>query len=191
MHEFDPPIVHCDIRGVGRHCVFPLNYIYPTVPQANILVTDDLRCCLADFGLSAITEMTVTSMRQEGAVAWMAPEIIRGIAEGTSPSPTRDIFAFGRTVLEVRSVRPCRRVPASLTNTGKRPFSGVPTSVNSFRVINGEQPPRPAAVPSHPEIPDGMWAVITFCCQDAPADRPSAEEVLEFLDVPWQNYSFV
>ncbi|KAJ7258700.1 hypothetical protein C8J57DRAFT_1644698 [Mycena rebaudengoi] len=83
LHELDPPIVHADIRG------------------ANILVTRDHRCCLADFGLAAATEMTVTSARNAGAVRWMAPETLRETPVGTSPSPTRDIFAFGRTVLEV------------------------------------------------------------------------------------------
>ncbi|KAJ7862513.1 kinase-like domain-containing protein, partial [Mycena olivaceomarginata] len=57
LHELDPPIVHADIRG------------------ANILVTSDLRCGLADFGLAAITEITITSIRKQGAEAWMAPEL--------------------------------------------------------------------------------------------------------------------
>ncbi|KAJ6467465.1 kinase-like domain-containing protein, partial [Mycena vulgaris] len=82
LHEHDSPIFHANIRGV------------------NILVTSDHRICLADFGLSALTEMTVSSARKGGTGAWMAPEIIRGIPEGTPPSPKRDIFVFGSTMFE-------------------------------------------------------------------------------------------
>ncbi|KAJ6583576.1 kinase-like domain-containing protein, partial [Mycena vulgaris] len=85
LHKHYPPIVRADIRG------------------ASILVTGDHRFCLADFGLSAITQMTVTSVRKGGTGVWMAPEIISGsgIPEGTPPSAKRDVFAFGSTMFEV------------------------------------------------------------------------------------------
>ncbi|KAJ7146961.1 kinase-like domain-containing protein, partial [Mycena epipterygia] len=133
----------------------------------NILVTNELRCRLADFGLSAVTEMTVTSVRNGGTPAWMAPEIHQ-IPPGTPPSPTRDIFAFGCTMFEIF--------------TGKCPFYGVP--VPAVKVINGERPSRPAATSSAQEISDETWAVISSCWRQEAAERPSARQVLRDLGVP-------
>ncbi|KAE9391221.1 kinase-like protein [Gymnopus androsaceus JB14] len=88
LHSRDPPILHGDIRG------------------ANILVTDDLHCCLADFGLSLIISDSrtlsnaSTSGMTKGTIRWMAPELI--IPARRAPNDTsRDVYAFGCTVLEV------------------------------------------------------------------------------------------
>ncbi|KAJ7136910.1 kinase-like domain-containing protein, partial [Mycena epipterygia] len=151
LHELDPPIVHADIRG------------------ANILVTNELSCCLADFGLAAATEMTITSVRQDGTVPWMAPEIITEITPETTPSPTRDIFAFGCTTLEIF--------------TGKSPFNGLIPPVIIHKVLNGERPSRPAAGSSPQEITDQIWAVITSCWKHNATERPSAREVLRDLGI--------
>ncbi|KIK56132.1 hypothetical protein GYMLUDRAFT_825126 [Collybiopsis luxurians FD-317 M1] len=42
LHSRDPPVIHGDIRG------------------GNILVTDDYRCCLADFGLTLVSTHSQT-----------------------------------------------------------------------------------------------------------------------------------
>ncbi|KAF5342728.1 hypothetical protein D9757_014476 [Collybiopsis confluens] len=88
MHSIVPPLVHGDIKG------------------ANILVTDDRRCCLADFGLSVITTIsqawtmtTSSSATTRGSMRWLAPEYI--ISETVPTHPSRDIYAFGCTILEV------------------------------------------------------------------------------------------
>ncbi|KAJ7846469.1 kinase-like domain-containing protein [Mycena leptocephala] len=151
LHELDPPIVHADIRG------------------ANILVTSDLRCCLADFGLAAATEITITSVRKQGAEAWMAPELLDEIPPGTSPSPTRDIYAFGCTLLEMF--------------TGKRPFAGVSSRTVMLKVSRGERPSRPDSASSS-DLTNETWAVIEKCWKQKPSERPSARQVLKGLGVP-------
>ncbi|KAJ7572124.1 kinase-like domain-containing protein [Mycena floridula] len=88
LHEHKPPIVHADIRG------------------ANVLVLDNLQCCLADFGLSTITESSgitgTSTASQAGSVRWMAPEILSLSTHGTDLNQTsRDIYAFACTVVEV------------------------------------------------------------------------------------------
>ncbi|KAJ7578207.1 kinase-like domain-containing protein [Mycena floridula] len=75
LHEHKPSIVHADIRGT------------------NVLVLDNLRCCLADFGLSAITESSGIHRQS----SWFK----------LNQTP-RDIYAFACTVLEIY--------------TGKHPF---------------------------------------------------------------------
>ena len=100
--------------------------------QANVLVTYDLRCCLADFGLAGVEEsqlFTSTSRGSQGTLRWMAPEYFLDNAPQTT-QPPRDIYAFGCTVLEVRTLPANlifnnawldihRETPLSLPSTGR------------------------------------------------------------------------
>ncbi|KAK0485336.1 kinase-like domain-containing protein [Armillaria luteobubalina] len=81
LHNHNPPIVHADIHG------------------ANVLVMDDLQCCLSDFGLSLFAESQVldsSSRMSKGCIHWLAPE---------------DIYAYGCTIIKIF--------------TGKPPFSNI------------------------------------------------------------------
>ncbi|KIY62613.1 kinase-like protein [Cylindrobasidium torrendii FP15055 ss-10] len=94
LHQHDPPIVHGDIRG------------------ANILVTDDHRCCLADFGLSTVVSesslseahTSSSSAGLKGTVRWMPPETVNHALVLHSHRPPRDIYSLGCTFLEVGSM---------------------------------------------------------------------------------------
>ncbi|SJL00670.1 uncharacterized protein ARMOST_03983 [Armillaria ostoyae] len=86
LHNLDPPIIHADIRG------------------GNILVADDQRCCLADFGLSLIAEsqnFNTTSGMRRGNLRWLAPEYILPGLLDQSFIAARDTYAYGCTVIEV------------------------------------------------------------------------------------------
>ncbi|KAK0211012.1 kinase-like domain-containing protein [Desarmillaria ectypa] len=85
LHNLHPPIVHADIRG------------------ANILVMDDLCCCLADFGLSIFAEtrgFDNSSRMWSGALRWLAPEYMIPGAFDQSYIAARDSYAYGCTVIE-------------------------------------------------------------------------------------------
>ncbi|KAJ7238179.1 kinase-like domain-containing protein, partial [Mycena rebaudengoi] len=155
LHELDPPILHPDIRG------------------ANVLVTNDRRCCLADFGLSAGLEMTISSMRGAGTLPWLAPEAILP-SEGAEHSLKIDIFAFGCTLFEIF--------------TGNHPFKVE--RLTFINVLDGQRASRPAAAASSQEITDSSWALIESCWKHDPAERPSAREILWALSVPLSpNYT--
>lgn len=83
LHTHEPPIVHADIRG------------------ANILVKNDLTCCLADFGLTMIMETRAPtgSRLGKGATHWMPPEAWQYMMDAYIPA--RDIYSFGCTAIEV------------------------------------------------------------------------------------------
>lgn len=108
LHSRDPPIVHGDIRGV-RSFRNPICDNNSRCVKANILVTIDGRCCLADFGLALVTSESVTQVwsitssgTTKGALRWMAPEYLE--SDGLAPTPihsSRDVYAFGCTVVEV------------------------------------------------------------------------------------------
>ena len=75
LHSFD--MIHGSLKGVGAsRKVFPqfANRRYPS--QANILIDDDRRARLADFGLSTITLGSTAS--SGGTLRWAAPEILDG-----------------------------------------------------------------------------------------------------------------
>ncbi|KAK0464732.1 kinase-like domain-containing protein [Desarmillaria tabescens] len=96
LHNHDPPIVHADIRG------------------ANILVTDDRCCCLADFDLSLFVESQAldnSSRISNGSIRWLAPEYMDSTLFDQSYLTARDIYAYGCTVIEIF--------------TGKPPFSDI------------------------------------------------------------------
>ena len=79
-------MVHSDLKGV------------------NILITDSLRACIADFGLSRISDtrglsVTMTS-RPRGTGRWLAPELLTG----SFASKESDVYAFGCVCFEVSDV---------------------------------------------------------------------------------------
>ncbi|KAE9402996.1 hypothetical protein BT96DRAFT_990639 [Gymnopus androsaceus JB14] len=137
LHSRNPPIIHGDIRG------------------ANILVTDDLQCCLADFGLALVTAdsrsswATATTSTMKGAIRWMAPE---------------DIYAFGCTIVEILTLR--------------LPFHDEKTDAAVlYSLIAGERPTRPQNI----WCSDTLWDLTTRCWMEIAAARPHASEVYEIL----------
>lgn len=76
-----------------------------TIFKLNILIDRDRSVQLTDFGLLSITETTAfataaTSQIEKGSTRWMAPELFES---GAKRSRSADVYAFGMTVLEVRS----------------------------------------------------------------------------------------
>ncbi|KAJ7584946.1 hypothetical protein C8J56DRAFT_1053351 [Mycena floridula] len=160
LHDYSPPIVHADIRG------------------ANVLVSDDLRCCLADFGLSSISvSFTPTisySGNGKGSTRWLAPELFLMSEEDKNymKSTSRDIYAFACTILEVY--------------TGQPPFSHHKFDAPVMHdVLAGRRPPRPSG------LSEELWTLTESCWRQDPARRPSAHSVMQFLrkefEVPSQS----
>ncbi|KAK0484732.1 kinase-like domain-containing protein, partial [Armillaria novae-zelandiae] len=91
LHNLDPVIVHSDIRG------------------ANIILTDDFTCCIANFGTSFAVEKvdafpltkTQTLQSPNPSLRWMAPELIRSGEHLELQSASRDVYSFGCTMIEV------------------------------------------------------------------------------------------
>eukprot|EP00961_Rhodomonas_salina_P263508 3561126-Rhodomonas_salina.5 len=72
LHIHKPPICHGDLKA------------------CNILIDDQLRAKVADFGMAG-------RKRGAGTPYWMAPELLAG---GRSSLPA-DVYAFGITLVEV------------------------------------------------------------------------------------------
>ncbi|PBL04527.1 kinase-like protein, partial [Armillaria gallica] len=91
LHSLDPPIVHADIRG------------------ANILVTDDYHCCLADFGLALAVETQAprsSALVLSGSLRWLMPEVLGIQLFDPKYIAARDVYAFGCMVIKIYSGKP-------------------------------------------------------------------------------------
>ncbi|KIK65019.1 hypothetical protein GYMLUDRAFT_382205 [Collybiopsis luxurians FD-317 M1] len=164
LHSKDPPLIHGDLRG------------------GNILVTDNLHCCLADFGLTLVTtssqawSITTSSNTSKGSMRWLAPEYIFGLSEPEVATgckhTSRDVYAFGCTIVEIL--------------TQKVPFYDLKTdALVMFKLMNGGRPTRPSEV----WCPDAVWDLTTHCWAENMQDRPSVNEVYETLQGVLQSAS--
>jgi serine/threonine protein kinase len=74
--------------------------------QTNILMSDDKKIYLADFGLSMILSESQNSTFNSchaGNVRWMAPEMLAMPEQGgvTMPTKAADVYSYGCIMLQV------------------------------------------------------------------------------------------
>ncbi|KAF9004863.1 kinase-like protein [Hymenopellis radicata] len=136
--------------------------------QGNVLVSDDFRCVLADFGISLMVETQVpasTTLRR-GTIRWLPPEMIETSLYQPAYIAARDIYSFGCTVIEIFTVN--------------APFSHIATDAGVMHevVVRKRTPPRP----SEREFPSSkLWDLVVACLSGNPRDRPSAKTLLKSL----------
>ncbi|KAI3615824.1 protein kinase, partial [Moniliophthora roreri] len=153
LHEHYPPVIHGDIKG------------------ANILVSEDERCYLGDFGLSMFENNTENKIYRStsraagrGSVPWLAPELMNPDDVGAESRTTRDIYAFGCTIFEVV--------------TGSAPFSEKKLDIQiMIDVLKGARPKRPSIA----SCPDWLWDLVEACWAEDVSTRPAAREVVSRL----------
>lgn len=74
--------------------------IHGDVKAMNILVSDQARALLCDFGLTKFaTSGTSTALKSAGSPRWQSPELWESNSSKTYQS---DVYAFGMTIAEVR-----------------------------------------------------------------------------------------
>ncbi len=126
--------------------------IHRDVKPENVILTDDGRIKVADFGLAkAITSASTTGVLM-GTVAYLSPELVAsGVADARS-----DVYAAGIVLFEML--------------TGRQPFTGdVPVQV-AYRHVHEQVPPPSALVPALPRALDELVLAATA---REPDDRPA------------------
>jgi len=135
LHAADPPILHGDLKS------------------ANVLVDQNYRAKISDFGLSA--------KRRHGYVGtpfWMAPELLKG----SLTSRESDVYAFGITLWEVMT----RNIPyAELELTFQEILDQI--SAGTLR----------------PDCREGLDTELVQCMQDCWAQDPSQRVTFEDLEI--------
>ncbi|KIM61219.1 hypothetical protein SCLCIDRAFT_909920 [Scleroderma citrinum Foug A] len=151
LHNHEPnAIFHGDFKGV------------------NVLISDNGRALLTDFGFSHIMNssfsLTVSSHGGgECTLKWKSPELL----QGGVVSAKADVWAFGMTALELF--------------TREDPFHGFPTFASiMFRIIMGG-PDRPTASDTCDRMTDDWWDICSRCWQYTPAARPTMLDIVETI----------
>ena len=118
----------------------------------NVLLADDGRVKLGDFGLArAITEHT-NSGDLVGTIAYLSPELVtRGLADARS-----DVYAAGILLFELL--------------TGKQPFEGEQAVQIAYQHANSTLP---APSTLAPETPSAIDKLVAWSTAKSPADRPA------------------
>ncbi|KAJ7742169.1 kinase-like domain-containing protein, partial [Mycena maculata] len=158
-------------EGLGY--LHSMNIVHGDLHGINILVSDDLNVCLADFGLTTIIAASIydiSSSNHSGSMRWMAPELLQPSMFGCDRfvrTPTSDVYAFACVCLEASPFN------CSL-HTGRPHFSDITLDVPViFKVIAGERPARPET-----SMPPNLWALVTAAWVERFRDRPDIETIV-------------
>lgn len=123
------------------------------VKPENVLVGDDGRIRVADFGLSrATTSHTSGGKALVGTVAYLSPELV----SGEEADARSDVYAAGIMLFELL--------------TGRQPYTADSPVQVAYEHIRSRVPAPTAVVP---EVPDAVSDLVLWCTEPVPADRPT------------------
>lgn len=152
------------ITVIIREVLAALNYIHKSdiihrdVKAANILVTNDGRVQLCDFGVAA--QLAANHFKRNtfvGTPYWMAPEVI---SDGLSYNFKADIWSLGITVYEIA--------------TGSPPYADQ-EPMRAIFLIPRSSPPRLEGTSFSTQLRE----FVATCLAEKPDDRPAAADLMK------------
>lgn len=127
--------------------------IHRDVKPENVLLAEDGRIKIGDFGLARATSAnTATGQMLLGTIAYLAPELVtRGTADARS-----DIYALGIMLYEML--------------TGEQPYKGEQPMQIAYQHAT-DSVPRPSA--KNPGVPEQLDELVLWATERQPDDRPA------------------
>lgn len=147
------------VAAIGAQLAAALSHVHGAgvlhrdIKPGNVLLADDDRVLLADFGIARLIEEHATTDTgfTMGTAAYLSPEQVKG----ERVTPACDVYALGLVLLEAL--------------TGRRAYEGTPTEAASARLH------RPPDVPE--ELGHAWHDLLVTMTSAAPEDRPDADQV--------------
>ncbi|GAT73516.1 Stk1 family PASTA domain-containing Ser/Thr kinase [Microbacterium hydrocarbonoxydans] len=136
--------------------------VHRDVKPENVLLAEDGRIKIGDFGLArATTANTATGQQLLGTIAYLAPELVtRGTADARS-----DIYALGIMLYEML--------------VGEQPYKGEQPMQIAFQHAT-ESVPRPSI--RNPGVPEQLDELVLWATEKSPDERPDdAQQMLDRL----------
>ncbi|MEY4997096.1 MAG: hypothetical protein RLY59_500 [Actinomycetota bacterium] len=132
--------------------------VHRDLKPENVLLADDGRIKLGDFGLArATTANTASGQALLGTIAYLSPELLtRGVADARS-----DIYAIGIMMYEML--------------TGEQPFKGEQPMAVAYQHANDKVP---APSSANPAIPVELDEIVAWATTRSPEGRPENAGVL-------------
>ncbi|MFF5793658.1 PASTA domain-containing protein [Paeniglutamicibacter sp. NPDC012692] len=125
--------------------------VHRDMKPANVLISDDGRVKVADFGLARAASAHTNATTFFGTAAYISPEL----AVGDPADERSDIYAVGIIAYELL--------------TGQQPFTSESAYGLAFKHINDRVPAPSAIVPGlSPELDE----LVAYCTNKDPEDRP-------------------
>ncbi|KAG1721984.1 kinase-like domain-containing protein [Suillus paluster] len=134
----------------------------------NVLINDDGKLCLADFGLSMIlaeSQNSTFNSCHPGNVRWMAPEMLAMPEPGGVVVPTKaaDVYSYGCIMLQLF----CGHVPYRWLTQAFHVIAARVAGIEPFRQIT--------------DVEEGHKEYSLKCISVNVGDRPGASGIVEFL----------
>jgi serine/threonine protein kinase len=185
------PMLAVDAARVGAELASALSaahaegIVHRDVKPANVLIGDDGRARLADFGIAQALEDGAAALTEAGSIIgtlrYMSPERL----EGQAPTPAADVWGLGAVLLEAITGRPPydARTPMELLEAarlGPPDLSGVPESLATS--LRGMLSPEPTARPAADELQARLAAAAELSAPVAAGDQ--ADAPTEVIAIP-------
>ncbi len=147
-------MAHQVATGVQYLHEAPRNIIHGDLKTSNLLLEDDGRVVITDFGLAHVQGGSLRSNALTVSIS--PPEVLQNPSAPRDPAV--DVYAYGIVLLELLQGRPA--------------FRGDITASELTRAIAaGHRPPIPR------EVPERLQQLITACWAQDPAARPAFSHV--------------